>query len=220
MTTQDGHSVSRDHARLNIIPQSVGLAGKMMIGLALLATAGCVKLGSEPPARLLTIASDARVEAGVAASTSSEGALFIDEPSVPKSLATPRVAVRDSATSIAYVKDALWADTPARQFQALLTETVRSRSNVLVLDPAQYLARTGHVLNGTLVEFGIDALSQQAIVTFDATMLSPDGQTMTRQRFTASVPVSRIDANSVAPAISAAANQVAVAVSDWIASRT
>jgi len=187
--------------------------------LALLVTAGCVRIGSDPPDRLLTIASTAQAPAGVAASSLSENALFIDEPSVPKALATPRVAVRASGTTYAYVKDALWVDTPARQFQSLLAETVRTRSNRLVLDPGQYLARTGHVLNGDLLEFGVDAARQEAVVTFDASMLSPDGQSVTHQRFTASAPVSRVDAQSVAPAISAAANQVAVAVADWIASQ-
>ena len=189
------------------------------IGL-LLAAAGCVKIGSEPPARLLSIASDSQVAAGVAASSASESALFLDVPNVPKSLATPRVAVRENSTSFAYVKDALWVDTPAKQFQSLLSETVRARSNVLVLDPGQYLARAGYILNGDLVEFGVDAVRQQAVVTFDATMFSPDGLTVTRQRFTASAPLSRIDAESVAPAISEAANEVAIAVADWVAGRT
>ncbi|MBU0556243.1 MAG: membrane integrity-associated transporter subunit PqiC [Alphaproteobacteria bacterium] len=189
------------------------------IGL-LLAASGCVKIGSEPPARLLSIASASQVAAGVAASSASESALFIDVPNVPKSLATPRVAVRENSTSFAYVKDALWVDTPAKQFQSLLSETVRARSNVLVLDPGQYLARAGYILNGDLVEFGVDAVRQQAVVTFDATMFSPDGLTVTRQRFTASAPLSRIDAESVAPAISEAANEVAIAVADWVAGRT
>ncbi|WP_264588584.1 ABC-type transport auxiliary lipoprotein family protein [Sphingobium sp. B2D3A] len=186
----------------------------------LISAAGCVKFGAEPPDRLLAIASTATVPAGVSASSASESALFIDVPNVPKALATPRVAVRENSTSFAYVKDAIWVDTPARQFQSLLSETIRSRSNILVLDPGQYLARTGYILNGDLVEFGIDATRREAVVTFDATMLSPDGLTVTRQRFTASAPVSRIDADGVAPAISAAANDVANAVATWVSSRT
>jgi cholesterol transport system auxiliary component len=196
---------------------SINVAAKAALIVALLASAGCVRIGTKPPSRLLTIASSSQVEAGVPASASRDEALFIDEPSVPQSLATPRVAVRATDTTMAYVADAVWVDTPSRQFQALLSETVRARSNILVLDPEQYLARAGRVLNGSLVEFGIDAARQQAVVTYDATMASPDGLKIKRQRFTASAPVSRIDADSVAPAISAAANQVAVAVSDWIA---
>jgi cholesterol transport system auxiliary component len=186
---------------------------------ASLALGGCVRFGSEPPARLLTIASEAVVPAGVAVSGASERALFIDTPAVPKALATLRVAVRTDGNSYAYVKDALWVDMPARQFQTVLSDTLRAGGARLVLDPGQYLPRTGHVLQGELVEFGIDAARSRAVVTYDASMLAPDGQSLTRQRFTAAVPVARIDAQSVAPAISAAANQVAVAVADWIKSQ-
>ncbi|MCW2336413.1 cholesterol transport system auxiliary component [Sphingobium sp. B2D3A] len=217
--------MTNSRANVHTAPATSGAAMRkaaraaLITGL-LISAAGCVKFGAEPPDRLLAIASTATVPAGVSASSASESALFIDVPNVPKALATPRVAVRENSTSFAYVKDAIWVDTPARQFQSLLSETIRSRSNILVLDPGQYLARTGYILNGDLVEFGIDATRREAVVTFDATMLSPDGLTVTRQRFTASAPVSRIDADGVAPAISAAANDVANAVATWVSSRT
>lgn len=192
----------------------VALSGLAM--LALVTTSGCVRLGSKAPERLLTIASESAAPVGVAASSPGDSALFIEEPSVPKSLATLRVAVQDGPTSIAYVKDALWVDTPARQFRALLGETIRAGSGRLVLDPAQFPARHGSVLQGDLIIFGLDAQRNVAVVTFDATMLAPDGQTLMSQRFTASRPVRYIEADSVAPAISAAANEVAKAVAEWV----
>lgn len=191
--------------------------GRTLTVLALAAaTAGCVSFGGEAPPRLLTIASDVKAPAGVASTTPSANAIFVDQPSVPKALATPRVAVRASSTAFAYVKDAVWVDLPARQFQSLLAETIRVRSNRLVLDPDQYLASSGHILKGDLTEFGVDAATNQAIVTYDASIRSPDGETVTHQRFTASVPIGKIDAESVAPPINQAANQVAIAVADWI----
>ena len=193
---------------------SVGRA-LMILALAA-ATAGCVSFGGKAPPRLLTIASDVKAPAGVAGTTPSANAIFVDVPSVPKALATPRVAVRASSTAFAYVKDAVWVDLPARQFQSLLAETIRVRSNRLVLDPDQYLANSGHILKGDLTEFGVDAATSQAVVTYDASIRSPNGETVTHQRFTASVPIGKVDANSVAPAINQAANQVAIAVADWI----
>lgn len=192
---------------------------RALVILALAATAGCVSFGAKPPPRLLTIASDVKAPAGVASSSPSASAIFVDQPSVPKALATPRVAVRASSTAVAYVKDAVWVDFPARQFQSLLAETIRVRSNRLVLDPDQYLANSGHILKGDLTEFGVDASTNQAVVTYDASILSPNGQTVTHQRFTASAPIGKIDANSVAPAINQAANQVAIAVADWISTQ-
>jgi cholesterol transport system auxiliary component len=192
------------------------LAGAALIGLALVMTSGCVRIGAKAPERLLTITSQAAAPAGEALSGSTDQALFVDLPTVPRSIATLRVAVRSGANSFAYVKDALWVDLPSRQFQSLLAEAIRTRTGRLVLDPGQYLARRSQMLEGNLLEFGIDSVRRQAVVTYDASLMTKDGKSVVRQRFTASVPVSEIDADNVAPAISAAANQVSAAVADWV----
>lgn len=192
------------------------MAGLLIATIAALLSTGCVRLGSKPPSTLLTITSQAVAPAGETLSAASQQALFVDLPVVPRAIATLRVAVRDSANSFAYVKDALWVDAPARQFQGVLAETVRVRTGRLVLDPGQFLARRGQMLEGNLLEFGVDATTMRAVVTYDATLMTPDGQQVTRQRFSAAVPVNRVDAASVAPAISQAANEVATAVADWI----
>lgn len=202
--------------RTRLIAVAPRTAGLLLASAAALMSAGCVRFGAKPPGILLTIDAQAQAPAGETTSAPRHGALFVDLPTVPRAIANLRVAVRDSATSFAYVKGAQWVDMPARQFQSLLAETARARTNRLVLDPGQFLARRGQVLEGNLLDFGIDAASKRAVVTYDATLASPDGEELMRQRFTASVPVSRIDANSVAPAISQAANEVAVAVADWI----
>jgi len=186
------------------------------VGL-LLATTGCVKLGSKPPEKLLGIESQARLAPGTTQSGAPLSALFVEIPGVPKAIDTQRVAVRTDPNSYAYVKKALWVDTPARQFQALLSETLAAKTGRLVLDPSQYPAQVGQVLHGDLVEFGVDARSARAVVTFDASLLAPDGKTVRRQRFSASRPLREIDENSVAPAISDAANEVAAGIAEWIA---
>ncbi len=185
-------------------------------GLLLTAATGCVRFGSKPPDRLLGIAPQARLEPGAAQSGAPLTALFVEIPGVPKAIDTQRVAVRTDANAYAYVKKALWVDTPARQFQALLSETIVARTGRLVLDPSQYPAQIGQVLHGELIEFGVDARPARAVVTFDASILAPDGKTVRRQRFSASRPLGEIDENSVAPAISDAANEVASAIADWV----
>lgn len=197
-------------------PRRHAAAGALLLGACLLGTTGCVRFGAKAPDRLLAVSAHSSVQPGQAIAESNDTALFVDLPAVPRTLATPRVAVRQDATSYAYVKDAIWVDLPSRQFQSLLAETIRARLNRLVLDPGQFLARRGQMLEGSLSEFGIDAASRRAVVTYDAALMSADGQRIVRQRFTAAVPVATIDAGSVAPAIDEAANQVAVAVADWI----
>jgi len=192
------------------------MAGLLLASIAALLSTGCVRIGAKPPSTLLTISTQAEAPAGETVTATREQALFIDLPTAARAITSLRVAVQDSPTSFAYVKNALWVDSPARQFQSVLAETVRVRTGRLVLDPGQFLARRGQVLEGNLLEFGVDAASKRAVVTYDATLASPDGQQVMRQRFSAAVPLSRIDANSVAPAISQAANEVATAVADWI----
>ena len=186
------------------------------ISLLLGGTAACVKIGSNPPERLLGVSADARVAAGINQSAAPQSALFVETPRVPRTISTQRVAVRSDATSYAYVKDALWADTPAHQFQALLGETIAAKTGRLVLDPGQYATQGSQVLHGDLIDFGIDARNGSAIVTYDASLLTPDGQMLRRQRFSATAPVGKIDASSVAPPINRAANEVAAQVADWV----
>lgn len=187
------------------------------LGLLFAGTSGCVRIGEKPPARLLGIATEARLNPGTAQSGTPQSALFIDPPAVPRALGTQRIAVRVDPTSYAYVQKALWVDTPAHQFRSLLAETISARTSRLVLDPGQYPAQPANVLHGSLAEFGIDAAQHRAVVTFDASLVGADGQTVRRERFSATAPIGKIDADTVAPAISKAANDVAAAVADWIA---
>ncbi|MBT2188566.1 ABC-type transport auxiliary lipoprotein family protein [Sphingobium nicotianae] len=191
-------------------------AGLALLAGALILTGGCVRFGGKAPARLLAITAASPAPAGETISASVDKALFVNLPTTPRAIAPLRVAVRNNDNSYAYVKDAVWADTPARQFQAVLAETIRTRAGRLVLDPGQYLARRGQMLEGNLLDFGIDAAAHRAVVTYDASLMSMDGQSLKRQRFSAAVPVNQIDADTVAPAISEAANQVATAVADWV----
>lgn len=190
--------------------------GYAALVLVLLGTSACVRIGAKPPEQLLSINTESRLATGTPQSAAAQSALFVELPDVPRTLATQRVAVRATANSFAYVPKALWADTPARQFQALLGETIAVRTGRLVLDPGQYLAQTNQILHGDLIEFGVDAGSNKAVVTFDASLLGPDGQTVRRQRFSASQPVTEIDGDHVAAPISKAANEVAGQIADWI----
>lgn len=176
--------------------------------------AGCVNLAGKPPASLLTIASTATVAPGTVLD-SGRGIYTLIEPEVPKSIDTVRVAVRAGDNSYAYVKDAIWVDTPKNMFRGMLAETIAARTGALVLDQGQYSADPGRRLMGELVAFGLDARSRQAVVTYDAVLLGRGG-VVTKRRFSASVPVVAIDAGHAASAISAAANAVAADVADWL----
>jgi cholesterol transport system auxiliary component len=183
--------------------------------LLLASTAGCVRFGSKPPERLLAVSTDA-ASPSQPFRNPAKSALYVDTPAVAPALQTTRVAVRDGANAYAYVKDAIWVTTPARQFEALLRHTIFARAGLLVLNPDDFPAQSSYVLHGELIDFGVEARGRQAIVTYEATLSTPDGLTIDQQRFTARVPVAKIDSDNVAAPISQAANAVAGQVADWI----
>ena len=186
------------------------------LAAALLLTGGCVRFGAKPPPRLLGITSASSVTAGTLVTGTAANAITVMPPFTARSIGNVRVAVVDGSGAYAYVKDAVWVDTPDRLFQGLLGETIAVRTGRLVLNPGQFIGARSGQLVGQLLFFGIDAGKHQAVVTYDATLLAPDGTTISKQRFSATAPIGKIDAQTVAPAISIAANGVAEQVADWI----
>ncbi|WP_242096002.1 MULTISPECIES: ABC-type transport auxiliary lipoprotein family protein [unclassified Sphingomonas] len=184
--------------------------------LAALPLAGCISFAAKPPPSLLTLSADASVPVGQDQSSGTAKSVTIQVPSVPQSLATARVPVQATPTSIAYVKNALWAEPPARLFARLLSDTMTARTGRVVLSGAQSTIDPGARLSGELRSFGLDAATQSAVVVFDASLIRVNTTTIEKRRFEAHVPVGAIDATSAAPAISQAANQVAVQVADWV----
>ncbi|WP_033075564.1 ABC-type transport auxiliary lipoprotein family protein [Sphingopyxis sp. MWB1] len=182
-----------------------------------LALSACVSLGGKPPPFLLTLEPDAAPATGELRSTSSRTPLTILTPTAPQKLRTQRVPVQQDGASIAYVKDAQWVEAPQRLFQRLLSETIAARSSRVVLDEGQYLAAPGDQLAGQLLDFGVDARSQQAIVVYQAMLVSAEGKTVTQQRFEAREPIgTATEAKPVGEALTRAANRVAGEVAAWV----
>ena len=181
---------------------------------AALALTGCISAGKQPKTLLDLTASQA-APAGLAASGTIEQALAVIEPDAPQKLAVTRVPVQVDGSTIAYLKDAVWVEKPARLFARLLAETIRARQTRLVIegDDVRFTAATR--LSGTLVEMGYDAPSGAVVVRFDAVLQQPDGKILTR-RFEDRVSGIPADAGSVAPALNQAANKVAADVAAWV----
>src|SRR5690606_29617396 len=127
-----------------------------------------------------------------------------------------RVPVMSGDTSIAYVKDAQWVDQPNRLFRALLSEVISAKTGRLVLDNRQFAFDPGTRISGQLPKFGVDADTNEAVVTYDAARTTTGGEQLEERRFEARVPVSAIEAGAVAGALNTAANRVADEVAGWI----
>lgn len=189
----------------------------IIIPLAALPLAACISFGAEPPPSLLTLAPEATVAVHRPQSSADARTILVTVPAVPQKLAVQRVPVQASDTSIAYVKDAQWVEAPADLFARLVADTITARTNLVVLSSAQSRLDPGSRLAGELRDFGVDAATQEAVVTFDGALMREGSDTVEKQRFEARVPVSAIKAGPVGVAINQAANQVAAQVADWVA---
>lgn len=193
-----------------------------MTGIALALSAvllpGCVSFGGKPPQQLLTLDAAQKVPAGAARVAGSGRTLIVADPEAPKMIDNVRVPVQVGPTSVAYVTKVQWADTPRHLFRRLLAETISATTDRVVLDSGQFSGDGGQRLDGEIVAFGLDAPGNQAVVTFDAVLATPEGVAIARQRFTASQPVgAKIDAATVGAPLNAAANKVAAEVAAWVA---
>lgn len=177
--------------------------------------AACVSFGPKTPPTLMTLTAATPLAPGPARTIDPARAVQVGVPTVPQALAALRVPVRASDTSLAYLKDAQWSDAPNRLFRNLLAEVIAQRTGRPVLDPRQFNITAGVRVTGGLLAFGLDAPTNMAVVTFDATLVRGDTPAVAR-RFEARVPVAAQNTANVAPALNQAANQVASEVADWI----
>lgn len=176
---------------------------------------GCVSFGGKAPPAMLVLTADNNVAAGSTQSALQTEALVIQTPEVPRKLDTNRVPVQIDASSVAYIKDAVWSDKPARLMQLLLSETVSAKSGNMVLSEVDAGGKAGRFISGSLLEFGIDATTNEAVVVYDAVKINR-GQPTEKKRFEARRRVSEIKAATVGTALNAAANDVASQIAEWV----
>ena len=177
--------------------------------------AGCISFGPETPESLLTLTPTTSAPAGEAVAGNADTALALTEFDVPSALNVTRVPVQASDTELAYLKDAVWVEKPARLLRRLIAETIRARSGRLVIDGDDPGALADNRLTGTLRTFGYDARDGSVRLVFDAAR-SGEGSTVVTRRFEAVVPGVAPDVASVRPALNQAANEVAAQVAAWV----
>lgn len=188
----------------------------LMLALPLV-LAGCISVGigggGKPLPSLISLTPTLQAPAGQTLSSTSADALVVLEPEVDHTLETTRVPVQVDDYSISYLTGAAWIDQPRRLFQTLLIETIRGRGKRLVLD--ENLPQVRLSLSGRLGTMGYDARSRSVIVRFDALRVGRDGVTVSRRFEAVEKDIAPI-ASAIAPALNAAANDVAVQVADWV----
>jgi cholesterol transport system auxiliary component len=193
------------------------LRAPLLIAVAAVSLSGCIGLGGKTPPFLLTLDADAAPAAGDARTAAEASTLTILIPTAPQKLRTTRIPVQQDGSSVAYVKDAQWVEAPSRLFQRLVSETVSARTSRVVLDEGQYLTAPGEQLAGQLMEFGVDARTNEAVVVYQAMLVAAGGKSVTQRRFEAREAIgAEVEAKPVGEALTRAANKVAVEVTGWL----
>lgn len=195
------------------IPRNITYAAK--VGLLALGLGACVSFGGKAPPSMLVLTAANSVGNGATKTGASGDALIVLLPETPRKLDSNRVPVQIDDSSIAYIKDAVWADKPSRLVQLLLMETIAAKSGRLVLNETDAGGKAQQYLSGSLLEFGVDAAASEAIVVYDAVKLVR-GQNVEKKRFEARRPITLVDAPSAGRALNEAANDVAAQISDWV----
>ena len=189
----------------------------LIAAVAAATLSGCIGLGGKTPPFLLTLDPEAEPPAGAARTAAEAATLTILIPTAPQKLRTTRIPVQQDDASVTYVKDAQWVEAPSRLFQRLVSETVAARTSRVVLDEGQYLTAPGEQLAGQLMEFGVDARTNEVVVAYQAMLVSAGGKTVTQRRFEVREPIGgEVEAKPVGEALTRAANKVAVDVAGWL----
>lgn len=191
------------------------LRGSAVATLASIALAGCISLGPKVPQQLLSLSPDTSAQVGPVTTASTADAIVVLNPESDRSLDMLRVPVRVNAATIAYLEDIAWVEKPAFQFRALLAETLRTRTNRLVVEDGDFDVVGRTVVNGRLLAMGYDAPTHSVVVRIDMQRQDKGGAIVSR-RFEAIVSGIEAKAAPVSTALGKASNDVAGQVADWI----
>lgn len=185
------------------------------LALALAGLTGCLGLGGKTPESLLTLTPSATAPAGRVASGTAASAIALSEFDAPAKLDLTRVPVQVTDSEIAYVEDAVWNEKPARLLRRLIAETIRVRSDRLVVDGDDPGVSAETRVSGTVREMGYDARTGEVVLVLDAAKAGAGSNVVTR-RFEARVPGVVAEAAPVGAALNQAANTVAGEVAAWV----
>jgi cholesterol transport system auxiliary component len=180
-----------------------------------LALGACVSFGGKAPPSLLVLTPQQSVAEGAAITGDAKDALIVLIPEVPQKLQTTRVPVQIDSSNIAYLTDAVWADKPARLMQMLLMETIAAKNGRLVLNEVNAGGKAQHFLTGSLLEFGLDATRNEAVIVYDAVRMR-GGMQVEKRRFEARETVVEIKPGAAGAALNQAANTIANDVAAWL----
>jgi cholesterol transport system auxiliary component len=177
---------------------------------AVLATAfllaGC---GGGPP---VTFDLSAAHEFGSVAN--SRGALAIYEPSASLPVASQRIVMRTGVDTVAYLKDAQWADRLPALIQMRLIESFENAHSLRAVGRIGLVA--DYSLQTEIRRFEADVSHGVARVELSARIVGSNGAILTSGIFTAEAPAASDDATTVTAALNQALAKVLRDIVVWV----
>lgn len=198
-----------------LVKNAMNPAKRLLAMSPALLLAGCLSFGEDPPPTLLTLTASSAAVAGSGATSEAGPTIALVEFGAPQRLNVIRVPVQVSDSEVAYLKDAVWVEKPARLFRRLIAETIRAGGDRLVIDGDEPGVGAAILLRGDVREFGYDSLTSSVVVRFDAIKSGP-GEEVESRRFEAEVSGVPAEAGEVGAALNDAANEVAGQVAEWV----
>jgi cholesterol transport system auxiliary component len=186
----------------------------VLVGVLLLGA--CVKVGEggKPPRQMFTLPPVSAPAGGLVTATPIT-TLAVSEPEAERALGLTRIAVRVNDTSIAYMKEGLWSERPARLLRNHIAEVIRARGRRLVLVDSEDGAQAGQHLGGRLIFMGYDDQTRSAVIRYDALLTKLDG-TLAQRRFEAVEKGVAPKPEAVAQALGRMSDKLAAEVADWV----
>ena len=151
-----------------------------------------------------------------AAGTRSQ--ILVPEPRALAAIATERIAVKPTASSMSYYQRVAWADTAPRVFQVLLLESLQNTGRVDAVGlPGQSLLIDYQIVT-EVRDFHIETYgADQARVSVSVKILNDrNGRVVAARVFDATVPASGDSVDAAVRGIERAAQTVIADIIEWV----
>jgi cholesterol transport system auxiliary component len=145
------------------------------------------------------------------------GQVLVAEPTAVQALSDQRILVKDQSGAVSALGEGQWADQLPRLVQTRMIQTLENTSGIRAVARANSGIAGDLLLTSEIRSFQVQVPGNEALVEISAKLVSDrDGRVIGGRLFRARVPVARIDAATVAPALDQALSTVLVDVARWI----
>lgn len=145
------------------------------------------------------------------------GQVLVAEPVAVQALSDQRILVKEQSGAVSALGEGQWADQLPRLVQTRMIQTLENTSGIRAVARANSGIAGDLLLTSEIRSFQVEVPGNEALVEISAKIVSDrDGRVIGGRLFRARVPVAKVDAATVAPALDQALSTVLVDIARWI----